>query len=246
MARAVRYLRPFWLFYGGKWRAVPRYPMPKYGTIVEPFAGAAGYSTRYHSRLVTLNDKDPQIASLWRWLVLVGPEQILALPDLEVGQTTDDLEVCSEARALIGFWLKPAQSVPGKSPSSWYRDAAAHHLVWGERVRQRIAQQVSKIRHWNVSCGSYDDLPNIEATWFIDPPYQEAGKHYRHGSKGINYQHLAAFCRSRKGQVIVCENAGATWLPFEPFARIQAATTKAGSKTSSEAVWFQPAPLRLL
>jgi len=40
-------LRPFWRYYGGKWRAAPSYPSPRCETIIEPFAGAAGYSLRY-------------------------------------------------------------------------------------------------------------------------------------------------------------------------------------------------------
>lgn len=39
-------LKPFWRYYGGKYRAAPRYPVPLHRTIVEPFAGAAGYSLR--------------------------------------------------------------------------------------------------------------------------------------------------------------------------------------------------------
>jgi len=40
-------LRPFWRYYGGKWRAAPRYPAPRHDLIIEPFAGAAGYAMRY-------------------------------------------------------------------------------------------------------------------------------------------------------------------------------------------------------
>ena len=47
-------LRPFWAYYGGKWRAAPRYPRPMHDTIIEPFAGAAGYSLRYPDRNVVL------------------------------------------------------------------------------------------------------------------------------------------------------------------------------------------------
>ena len=43
----VTRLRPFFCYYGGKWRAAPKYPPPEHDTIVEPFAGAAGYATRY-------------------------------------------------------------------------------------------------------------------------------------------------------------------------------------------------------
>jgi site-specific DNA-adenine methylase len=34
-------LRPFFTFYGGKWRAAPFYDAPTHGHIVEPFAGSA-------------------------------------------------------------------------------------------------------------------------------------------------------------------------------------------------------------
>ena len=61
-------LRPFWCYFGGKWRAAPHYPAPIHSTIVEPFAGAAGYSTRYPDRQVVLIDKDPVIVGLWRYL----------------------------------------------------------------------------------------------------------------------------------------------------------------------------------
>ena len=53
-------IRPFWKFYGGKWRAAPRYPRPLYSTIVEPFAGAAGYSTRYYQRDIILVEKEQE------------------------------------------------------------------------------------------------------------------------------------------------------------------------------------------
>jgi hypothetical protein len=87
--------------------------------------------------------------------------------------------------------------------------------------------------------GSYADLPNAECTWFIDPPYVDAGKNYPCGSKDINYDHLAAWCRSRKGQVIVCENEGATWLPFEPcIQNKRGATFDSGvSRRRTEMIW---------
>ena len=35
-------LKPFFTYYGGKYRAAPKYPEPVHGSIVEPFAGSAG------------------------------------------------------------------------------------------------------------------------------------------------------------------------------------------------------------
>ena len=59
-------LRPFIRYYGGKWRAAPLYPAPMHSTIIEPFAGAAGYSMRYPDRDVILVERYPVIAVLRR------------------------------------------------------------------------------------------------------------------------------------------------------------------------------------
>src|SRR5690348_5384455 len=58
-------LMPFFSFYGGKWRAAPKYPAPLYDTIIEPFAGSAGYAVRHYEKRVLLCEKDPVIAALW-------------------------------------------------------------------------------------------------------------------------------------------------------------------------------------
>jgi len=58
-------VRSFFYFYGGKWLAAPRYPAPRYDTIIEPFAGSAGYSLRYPDKRVVLVERDPKIAATW-------------------------------------------------------------------------------------------------------------------------------------------------------------------------------------
>jgi hypothetical protein len=68
-------------------------------------------------------------------------------------------------------------------------------------------------------------MPNVEATWFVDPPYQHVAKSYRNDEidcNTVDFPALAAWVRSRSGQVIVCEQAGADWLPFEPFRTLKA------------------------
>jgi len=106
-------LRPFWCYFGGKWRAAPHYPAPMHPTIVEPFAGAA-----------------------------VG-----------------------------------------------------------------------------------------------------AGTHYRCSAKAIDFNHLGAWCVDRRGQVIVCENEGATWLPFAPFWEIKACGGSGRTSRSAEAIFYMPGDL---
>src|SRR5580765_4357242 len=100
MRSAPKSLRPFWRYYGSKWRAAPRYPAPTHATIIEPFAGAAGYALRYPDRNVILVEKYACIAGIWRWLIGASRADVLAVP---VVDSTGDLpdSVSQEARWLV-------------------------------------------------------------------------------------------------------------------------------------------------
>lgn len=226
-------LRPFFYYFGGKSRAAKFYPEPRYLDIIEPFAGAAGYSLRYHYKYVTLYDVYPIICGLWDYLIRVSEEEILSLP-LDV-QHVDDLAICQEAKWLIGFWLNQATTTPRKSISAWRRNFTGRPF-WGEATRKRIASQVNSIRHWKILNTSYENIPDTIGTWFIDAPYQGvAGKHYRNRIE--DYAKLGEWCRKRSGQVIVCEKAGADWLPFRPFHTILTNPGPKGKTHSEEVIW---------
>ena len=99
-------MRPFFPFYGSKWNLSRHYPVPRYDLVVEPFAGAAGYSTFYEPRLVHLYESDPVLVGVWDYLLKVDADEILRLPDLpKVGDCVDDHPIPQEAKWLIGFWL---------------------------------------------------------------------------------------------------------------------------------------------
>src|SRR6185312_12569866 len=109
-------------YYGGKYRSAPRYPKPDHDTIVEPFAGGAGYATRYHDRKVVLIEKDPLVASLWRYLVGVSSSEIRSLGEVPANGSVDDLvTACQEAKWLVGFWLNKGSAQPKKSPSTFVK-----------------------------------------------------------------------------------------------------------------------------
>lgn len=237
MTKPAKALRPFFSYYGGKWRdAVRLYPRPEHATIIEPFAGSAGYSLRYPDKAVILYEIDPVIIAVWRFLIAAKVSEILAIPDMPLDGTCDDLKVCQEAKWLVGFWLNRGTSSPRKSPSKWMRDRIRPGSFWGERVRNTIASQVDSIRHWKVHNSGYVECPDdVRATWFIDPPYREAGRHYRFGSEIIDYPALATWCRARSGQVIVCENSGVDWLPFRELGSTK--TTRA-ARRSKEVYWL--------
>lgn len=238
-------LAPFFGYFGSKFRAAGLYPAPTRGLIVEPFAGAAGYSCRYPDREVLLNDADENIVAIWRYLTSVSETEILSLPDLQLGQSADDLPVCWEAKLLIGFWLQTSAATRKTLWSSRYKsrlqtpkfDKNRTLSFWSAGVRERIASQLRHIRHWKVSLGHYEDLPLCDATWFCDPPYQVAGKAYRKSQ--IDYERLSAWCQSLPGQVIVCENAGAEWLPFKQLYKMRAANLSKvhGREPRNEVLW---------
>lgn len=254
---------PFFSYFGGKWPIARHYPPPMHSTIVEPFAGAAGYSTLHHRRRVILIERDPRIAAIWRFLIAARREEIERIPLLRVDQTTDDLGAVSEeardvvglwvaqgksvpvkgargsrhsakflrqiddsekipraARDLVGFWVNRGSAIPKKSAGQYQKhfvEDTGYIFSWS--LRERLARQVEEIKHWTIieaSCYEQDPVPNREATWFIDPPYQKEGKEYRYGTERLCFPLLARWCKERRGQVMVCESDGADWLPFKP------------------------------
>ena len=152
-------------------------------------------------------------------------------------ESTDDLHIPIESKYLIGFWLNKGAAAPCKRPSSWMRQGTHKNSFWGDAIRHRIASQVPYIRHWRVKNESYLSAPHEYATWFIDPPYQIAGKNYKHSFDA--YASLGKWCRSRLGQTIVCEAQGADWLPFQPFYNSKANESKRGGRISQEVIWQQ-------
>ena len=238
-------LKPYISFFGGKYRAAPHYPTPMHEMIVEPFAGSAGYSVRWAGQKVRLFDKDPVVIETWRYLINAAPKHIMALPDLREGETVKDAaKRCGlepGAQHLIGWWLNKGTTRPSASPGKWMRDYQAKQTAtyWGPGLRKRLASQLDAIKGWTAQVASYGEIDiRGKCTWFIDPPYNnKAGRNYRCSSKDIDYAHLAEWCRARKGQVIVCENVGADWLPFKPHRVVKGLEGRNGGKQSHEAIW---------
>ena len=224
-------LRRFIPVYGGKRSIAHLYPEPAHNTIIEPFAGGAGYSLEYPDRRVLLYDLDERICGVWDYLIHATPEEILRIPAAVRDTETDLAGYGQEARWLVGWWLQPAASGgPGRRGYSWGDQHAGRSDVWGEKCRARLAAQAPAIRHWRIFHASYESIGAPEAwspsTWFVDPPYQAMGVHYREGARKLDFEALGAWCRSLPGQVIVCENEGADWLPFLPLCSMVGGATK--------------------
>jgi len=159
---------------------------------------------------IILNDAYDVIANIWKYLINATPEQINNLPNMQRGDTIKDLQNISQVeKDLLGFMVNRGVPYPHFVYTTW---ACEGNEI--NKVKQRILENLPKIRHWNVLCESYEKLENIEATWFIDPPYQNGGDRYIKNQ--IDYSYLSEWCKSRNGQVIVCENSDANWLDFKP------------------------------
>jgi len=205
-------------YYGSKKILSKHYPFPKYDTIIEPFAGAAMFSLHSTNwkKDVILYDKYDKVFLVWDYLINHADESdIETLPDLTEGLDLDTLNICEGERALLGFLANPASAVPKKTVTK------RGEKSW-PRQRQYILDNLYKVKHWKIFKDTFTNIENIEATWFIDPPYQFGGKYYHSSvsNKLIDYPELAKWCRSRKGEVIVCENSTADWLSFHPLAEL--------------------------
>lgn len=215
-----------WSYYGSKSKIVKHYSAPKFDSIYEPFGGTARYSLLYWwIPNIVVGDSYKVVMDIWRFLQKANAKDILDTPDVENGENIEKYRslLAPELYSLMGFCINNGSAVPKHTAgtgnfNSWNRD------------KHNIAKNLFKIRHWTFVDWDYREFLNIEGTWFIDPPYQKRGHHYRNNH--IDYVELAKWCRNRAGQVIVCENEGADWLSFRPLVEMHGQLRK-----SKEVIW---------
>lgn len=213
-------------YYGRKKQIARHYPTPNCDTIIEPFAGSAAYSLHADNwkKRVILIEKDEKVANIWKWLIHDASEsEIAKLPDLQPGDRSSEFLHIVHAATKMAFHFKRIKVTPVLA-RNW------------EISRRVFAANLFKIKHWEVKCCDYSEAPEMEATWFIDPPYQgESGMGYRHSSARIDYNHLAQWALSRKGEVIFCEGSAADYLPFEPLMELKGVA----GKVSKEVIFYR-------
>lgn len=211
-------------YYGAKRVLAPHYPRPQYRTVVEPFAGSAQYAVRCLVEgsvdRAILRDRDPRVISMWERLLAMTPDQVRALPPLEVGAiTTDPLHMVTAASNSWGSTKRMtiSERMAGKWP-----------MMLGH-VADMLPHVAGRV---DVALGDYTTARQDEpATYFIDPPYQTVrltdgresdggarGKGYAKGcnSDSLDFAALGEWAQSLSGHVIAVDQIGADWLPFKP------------------------------
>lgn len=209
-------------YFGRKGRIARHYPKPLYETVVEPFAGSGAYSLYWAPHKALLIDRDQRVVDLWHRLIAMGKDGIASAKAPEVGERTHDMWYLISLASSASLLLQNGFTV-----NEWGR------ISW-DRSRKIALKHYDTASRFDYVQGLYSDAPDIEATWFIDPPYQKVQKGYKFGKDTIDYEQLAEWVRTRRGQVIVCEQEGADWLPFEPFVDTQ---NIRGSGISKEVIW---------
>lgn len=215
-------------YYGSKSKIIKNYPEPEYPLIIEPFAGSARYSLRYCDKQCWINDSYKVITDLWEWIITANSDNIEAIPNLLRGDDCRKCNVSPVIRNLLGFCVRQGCEFPQNIVSPW----SAQCGRIGQQKR-KLLKYCEKLLHWKITNLDYQQIPNQQATWFIDPPYQNpiGRKRYKHHK--IDYDALADWCKNRQGQVIVCENEGANWLPFKPLVSFRGQ----GSHRRMEMIW---------
>lgn len=234
--------RPFFSYYGAKWNGARHYGPPRSSLVIEPFAGSACYSTRWDHPNVRLYDVSSDICALWTFLLGCTVSDIEKIPET-FEDFSEVMALPIGAQLLVRFWVSKGRAEPSGTLSPWYfqwRDSRDCR-VWGPAVKRRIISQRPLLDKWRIERRSYDQIPREEAHWHVDPPYNNGpGSRYPHSA--IDYGLLAKWCESLPGQVDVCENVGASWLPFRPLYEVVSSRGRRTGHTSQEAVWRKGDP----
>lgn len=219
-------------YYGAKHGLAPKYPRPRHDVIVEPFAGSAAYSVHHAARIdhAILIDADEKLVELWHEIQGMTEHDV----DL-IGRQLDGERITHPIIGGIAGGTQMEGLLAGRTRAVTPRMRGG----WPS-VRNRIVRSLPHVKRWTIIHGSYHDAPDIDATWFVDPPYQEngtmAGAGYRCPASSIDFDHLGDWCRDRRGCTIVCEQSPADWLPFHPFAT-QCNGNQVSQSNRHELIW---------
>ena len=214
-------MRQFFKHFGSKARLAAKLPPPRFFTIVEPFAGSAAYSVQHATPAhdVLLFDTDERVCLVWDYLIGASERDIRSLPveHLEKGGDIRDLNLPRAEFLLIQRWLSISGTHAYRLAPCLIGDrGGTAGNTWCAKTRDRIAAQSSLIKHWKISQESYQSAPDIEAHWHVDPPYQGNNHGFaEYKCSAPDYEELARWCESRRGDITVHEQHGAMWLPFE-------------------------------
>lgn len=234
---------PLFKWFGSKWSGAKHYPAPLYDTIVEPYAGSAGYSLNYCDKNVILYDANKNVWALWEWLINYASYNPCAIKEIpiDIPAFTDirTLGLSTGQELLLKHWQRTNNVGNCWTTSPWGNKPGQ----WTANTRARVTEQVTAIKHWKLLNNEVEFESNH--TYFIDPPYQF---NYQYGMHGFNWHNLGKQILNAPpfSQYIVCEarcpktGKAPTWLPFSDGHRQVTSRRKAeNSHHSKELIYVQ-------
>lgn len=227
-------------YFGAKHGMAKQYSPPAYSTIVEPFAGAAGYSCYHASTVdrVVLVGKNPNVVALWNRLLGMSIDDLMAIPlPVQGERTTDPLVACASGEQMMAVLAGKSRQITSRMANDFPRI-----------TRKRVARWIENSHKFEIHEGDFVDVDQWvdgPATWLVDPPYQPMDGQKPGSAGGTSYREfafdrydeLARWCRTRPGHEIVCEQETASWLPFVPFRRQRNAVGRGTHAVRMEVVW---------
>ena len=90
-----------WSYYGSKSKIINLYPPPKYGNIIEPFAGTARYALKFFDHDVLLVDKYEIVVEIWHYLQQASPNDVLGLPITKRGDEIENYNLSRVEKNLL-------------------------------------------------------------------------------------------------------------------------------------------------
>lgn len=210
---------PLFKHFGSKWSASRRcdYETPLFGLpIVEPFAGAAGYSSIYSTFAVQLWDDDPNLLRLWPWLIQEAKEADIREIPINVLEGTDirTLGLKPGQSLLLKHWQRTNNCGNCWSISPWGNKPGQ----WTANTRARVAEEVHAVKHWQWKKPNWTQ----SGTYFVDPPYLYNYR-YRFAADSFDFADLARKVADIPADSLViaceatCPKTGRVpdYLPFE-------------------------------
>lgn len=225
-------------YFGSKFSKFHLYPTPNTSTIIEPYAGGAGFSLNYSNRNIIISEKNPEVFLLWQYLIKhLTSNDILSIPlNLPIGTDIRELDLSDGQRLLLKYWQRTNNISACWTISKW----GNLNGQWTKGTRKRLSEEIKLIKHWELYRTAeevfekYKNDPNIY--WFIDPPYQF---NYRYNeSSEFNYVKLLEYINEIKGFVVVCEGKSKcgmlpTYLPFKELYKSKKKYSKQYSNIAS-------------
>lgn len=233
---------PLFKWFGSKWLSSKTLPFPKYDTIIEPFAGGAGYSLRHCSKRVILYEKNDHLIKLWNWLIHCATDRdILDIPtNIPIGTDIRLIGMSLGQELLLKNWQRTNNVGNCWTISPWGNSPGQ----WTENTRARVADEIQYIKHWAIADNNplYNQAYHgRQFTWFVDPPYLY---NYDYKQPMLDYGELSDNVQRVKGQIVVCEaicpktQRVPDYLPFKYWAsRITSRRKAENSHHSKELIY---------